>query len=266
MPLDRVASVTDLPPYPLSGKRALVTGGTQGIGAATARLLAMAGARVVISARTPPAVVDSELTFVAADLMTAAGATALAERTLDVLGGLDILVSNAGGQTFRPEGVLAFTDADWEADLAINLMAAVRLDRALVPAMTEAGAGAIVHVSSGAARMPRPASLPYTASKAALIAYSKGLAVEVGRHGVRVNCVLPGFVPSEDHRERLGARAEAAGMPVDQFLQQIVSGIPLGRAGTPEEAAQLIAYLVSPAAGFVSGAQILLDGGAFPAL
>jgi NAD(P)-dependent dehydrogenase (short-subunit alcohol dehydrogenase family) len=145
-------------------------------------------------------------------------------------------------------------------------MAAVRLDRALVPAMIDAGAGAIVHVSSGAARLPRPASLPYTAAKAALSAYSKGLAVEVGRHGVRVNCVLPGFIPSADHGKRLDARAAAAGMPTEQFLQQVISTIPLGRAGTPEEAAQLIVYLVSPAASFVSGAQILLDGAAFPAL
>jgi len=258
--------MTGFPRYPLSETRALVTGGTRGIGAATARLLAEAGARVVISARTPPADDGGELTFVAADLTTAAGATTLAERTLDLLGGLDILVSNAGAQTFRPEGVFAFDDADWEADLAINLMAAVRLDRLLVPAMIEAGGGAVVHVSSGAARLPRPASLPYTASKAALVAYSKGLAVEVGRHGVRVNCVLPGFIPSEDHNERLDERARAAGVTTKQLLKQAINGIPLGRPGTPQEAAALIAYLVSPAASFVSGAQILLDGAAFPAL
>jgi NAD(P)-dependent dehydrogenase (short-subunit alcohol dehydrogenase family) len=184
--------MTSPAPYPLPGRRALVTGGTRGIGAATARVLADAGARVVISARSEPETGDGRLTFVAADLTTAAGAADLATRTLEILGGLDILVSNAGGQTFRPAGVFAFDDADWEADLAINLMAAVRLDRLLVPAMIEARAGAVVHVSSGAARLPRPASLPYTASKAALSAYSKGLAVEVGRQGVRVNCVLPG--------------------------------------------------------------------------
>src|ERR1700677_3098173 len=159
--------MTSPAPYPLPGRRALVTGGTRGIGAATARVLADAGARVVISARSEPETGDGRLTFVAADLTTAAGAADLATRTLEILGGLDILVSNAGGQTFRPAGVFAFDDADWEADLAINLMAAVRLDRLLVPAMIEARAGAVVHVSSGAARLPRPASLPYTASKAA---------------------------------------------------------------------------------------------------
>lgn len=103
-------------------------------------------------------------------------------------------------------------------------------------------------------------------SKAALSAYSKGLAVEVGRYGVRVDCVLPGFIPNEDHAERLNDRAEAAGMPTEQFLQQIVNAIPLGRPGTPQEAAQLIAYLVSPAASYLSGAQILFDGAAFPTL
>ena len=258
--------MTSPAPYPLPGRRALVTGGTRGIGAATARVLADAGARVVISARSEPETGDGRLTFVAADLTTAAGAADLATRTLEILGGLDILVSNAGGQTFRPAGVFAFDDADWEADLAINLMAAVRLDRLLVPAMIEARAGAVVHVSSGAARLPRPASLPYTASKAALSAYSKGLAVEVGRQGVRVNCVLPGFIRGEDHAERLDDRAAAAGLPTEQFLKQVVNAIPLGHAGTPAEVAQLIAYLVSPAASFVSGAQILIDGAAFPAL
>ena len=258
--------MTDIASFSLRGRRALVTGGTRGIGAATARVLSGAGARVVISARTAPRAADGGAAFVAADLTTAAGAAALAEQTLEILGGLDLLVSNAGGQTFRPEGVFAFDDADWEADLAINLMAAVRLDRLLVPSIIEAGGGAVVHVSSGAARLPRPASLPYTASKAALSAYSKGLAVEVGRHGVRVNCVLPGFVRGEDHDERLGERAKAAGIPAGQFVQQITSAIPLGRAGTPDEAAQLIAYLLSPAAGYVSGAQILVDGAAFPTL
>lgn len=197
----------DLRPYPLPGHRALVTGGTRGIGAATARVLADAGAHVVISARTTSRSEDSRLTFVPADLTTAAGAAALAGQALEILGGIDILVSNAGAQTFRPEGVLAFDDADWEADLAINLMAAVRLDRALAPATIEAGSGAIVHISSGTARLPRPTSLPYTAAKAALSAYSKGLAIEIGRHGVRVNCVLPGFIPDDDnHAERLGVR------------------------------------------------------------
>ena len=252
------------PDLSLTGRRALVTGGTRGIGAATARLLADAGADVIVAARTTPEPLAPGTRFVAADVATADGVTTLAERALERLGGLDILVSNAGSQTRRPEGILAFDDADWERDLSINLMAAVRLDRALLPAMIDGGGGAIVHVGSGAARLPRPASLPYSASKAALSAYSKGLAIEAGTHGVRVNTVLPGLIRTDV----LDAVAAEAGEAPDALLAQMVATmrIPLGRAGTPEEAARLIAFLVSPAAGYVSGAQLVVDGGFFPTL
>ncbi len=260
--------ITSQPDLSLSGRRALVTGGTRGIGAKTARLLTDAGADVVVAARTPPESPQSGTRFVSADLATAGGATALAQRTLELLGGIDILVSNAGGQTHRPDGILAFDDADWERDLSINLMAAVRLDRALVPAMIEAGGGAIVHVGSNAARLPRPASLPYTASKAALSAYSKGLAIEAGAHRIRVNTVLPGLIHTDALAGRVASVAAESGVDGETVLAEMVQrlGIPLGRPGTPEEAARLIAFLVSPAAGYVSGAQIPVDGAVFPTL
>src|SRR5450755_1663629 len=164
----------------LSGARVLVTGGTRGIGAATVRRLAAAGAKVVAAARTLPTQTvaapgvadwtdDGSCRFVAADVATAGGVAALAAQTLDLLGGIDILVSNAGSQTHRADGVLGFSDEDWQRDLDINLLSAVRLDRALLPTMIAQGSGgAIIHVGSNAARMPRPASLPYTAAKAAL--------------------------------------------------------------------------------------------------
>ena len=181
----------------LSGARVIVTGGTRGIGAAAARRLASAGAQVVVAARTAPAATETgPCRFVAADVASADGVAALARQALGLLGGVDIVVSNAGGQTHRPGGVLTFSDEDWQHDLDLNLLSAVRLDRALVPAMIAQGrGGSIVHVGSNAARLPRPASLPYTAAKAALTAYSKGLANEVGRHGIRVNVVLPGLIP-----------------------------------------------------------------------
>ena len=167
----------------LRGARVLVTGGTRGIGAATVRRRPRAGAEVVAAARTAPNSVGpgpagtGPVRLVAADVATADGVAALAEQALDLLGGIDILVSNAGGQTHRPGGVLHFSDEDWQRDLDTNLLSAVRLDRVLLPAMIAQGSGgSIVHVGSNAARMPRPASLPYTAAKAALTAYSKGLA------------------------------------------------------------------------------------------
>lgn len=243
----------------LSGQRALVTGGTRGIGAATARVLADAGAQVLVSARTAP--VDSPFPVIAADLSDPNGVQALADSALAQFGGIDVLVSNVGGQIRRP-GALQFSDQDWQKELDLNLLAAVRLDRALVPAMLAQGTGAIVHVSSGAARIARPTSLPYSAAKAALNAYSKGLANELGGHGIRVNIVSPGFVTTS----RITELAAEQNTRPDTLAAQIAANlqIPLARAGTPEEAAQLILFLVSPMASYLTGAQFAVDGGAFP--
>ena len=267
----------------LRGARVLVTGGTRGIGAATVRRLAGAGAEVVAAARTAPDPVPAgpvstgqvgagpagagPVRFVAADVATADGVAALAEQALDLLGGLDILVSNAGGQTHRPGGVLHFSDEDWQRDLETNLLSAVRLDRVLLPAMIAQGSGgSIVHVGSNAARMPRPASLPYTAAKAALTAYSKGLAREAGPHGIRVNVVLPGLIRTEALDTRMASLAAQAGATPDSVLESTVAalGIPLERAGTADDVAQLIAFLGSPAAAYLTGSQFTVDGGALP--
>ena len=212
-------------------------------------------------------VLTGPVRFVAADVATADGVAALAEQALDLLGGIDILVSNAGGQTHRPGGVLHFSDEDWQRDLDTNLLSAVRLDRVLLPAMIAQGSGgSIVHVGSNAARMPRPASLPYTAAKAALTAYSKGLAREAGPHGIRVNVVLPGLIHTEALDTRMASLAGQAGSTPDSVLESTVAalGIPLERAGTADDVAQLIAFLVSPAAAYLTGSQFTVDGGALP--
>ncbi len=243
----------------LSGQRALVTGGTRGIGAATASALADAGAQVVVSARAAPA--NSPFPVITADMSDPDDVQALATGALERLGGIDVLVSNVGGQIRRP-GALQFSDEDWQQEIDINLLAAVRLDRALVPAMLAQSQGAIVHVSSGAARIARPTSLPYSAAKAALNAYSKGLASEVGPCGVRVNVVSPGLISTS----RIAELAAEQNTDNDTLTTQIAASlqIPLARAGTAEEAAQLILFLVSPAASYLTGTQFTIDGGAFP--
>jgi NAD(P)-dependent dehydrogenase (short-subunit alcohol dehydrogenase family) len=160
--------------------------------------------------------------------------------------------------------VLQFSDEDWQQELNLNLLSAVRLDRALVPAMIAQRSGAIVHISSGAARLARPTSLPYSASKAALNAYSKGLANELGAHGIRVNVVSPGLISTS----RIAELASEQGTDSESLTSQIAESlaIPLGRAGTAEEAAQLILFLVSPGASYLTGSQFMIDGGTFPAV
>jgi NAD(P)-dependent dehydrogenase (short-subunit alcohol dehydrogenase family) len=187
----------------------------------------------------------------------------LAQEVLARLGGIDVVISNVGGQ-IRRSGVLQFSDEDWQQELNLNLLSAVRLDRALVPAMIAQRSGAIVHISSGAARLARPTSLPYSASKAALNAYSKGLANELGAHGIRVNVVSPGLISTS----RIAELASEQGTDSESLTSQIAESlaIPLGRAGTAEEAAQLILFLVSPAASYLTGSQFMIDGGTFPAV
>lgn len=252
-------------PADFVGKKVLVTGGTKGIGAAVAQRFAEAGADVVVAARTP---VDDPPAgrFVRADLATPEGAKALAEQTLELLGGVDVLVDNVGSHSYVPEGALALTDEDWLRDLNSNLLSAVRLDRALLPSMVEQGSGVVVHVTSGEARLPQSASLAYGAAKAAANAYSKGLSKEVARHGVRVNAVEPGFIETPASRAQIEEMARGAGGDPDAALQQLVDafGIPLGRAGQPEDVAEFVAFLASERARYVTGGRYAVDGGAVP--
>jgi len=249
----------------LTGRRALVSGGTRGIGAAIARHLSQAGARVVVSGRSPGEAGDAAH-FIAADISTPDGPPQLAARALEYLGGIDILVDNAASQTLVPNGVLAMTDADWLADLNSSLLSAVRLDRAVLPGMIAAGGGAIVHIGSNAARLPRPAALAYAAAKAALATYSKGLASQVGPDNVRVNLVSPGLIETSALAARVQMLADEAGTDVATARERFVAtfNIPLGRPGTPDDVAALVTFLVSPSARYLTGTNHVVDGGLLP--
>lgn len=248
----------------LAGLRVLVTGGSRGLGEATARRFTAAGATVLTASRTAPPE-DLPAAFIPADLRSEEGAAELVRRVLDSVGGVDVLVNNAGAAT-GPVPTLRRSDASWLADLEMNLLSAVRLDRALVPGMVERGSGVVVHVSSIASRLPQPGEASYAAAKAALNAYSRELATAVGGRGVRVVCVLPGFVVTEGAADHLRQMADSQGIGPDEVERRLVDHlkVPMGRPGEPEDVAEMIAFLASDRAKWLTGAQFRVDGGIVP--
>lgn len=252
----------------LQGRRALVTGGTKGVGAAAVQALLDAGVQVMTTARSVPASSISGVVYVAADLSTAQGATDAAQSVLQHWGGVDILVNVLGGSSAPGGGFAALDDAQWANELNLNLMPAVRLDRALLPAMLAQGSGVIVHVSSIQRLLPLPEStIAYAAAKAALSTYSKALSKEVTPQGVRVLRVSPGWIETEASvalAERLATQAGTDYEGGKRIIMQSLGGIPLGRPARPQEVADLITFLVSPRAGSISGSEHLIDGGTVP--
>jgi len=249
----------------LTGKVAIVTGGTQGIGRATALRLAAEGARVVIAARG-----RERLDAVAANIVAAGGqvvtaqadvsraedCTALVQQALGAFGRLDILVNNAGTSSRGDFEMLA--DEIWQQDFDLKLFAAMRLTRLAIPAMRRQGGGRIINITNIGAKQPSAGSMPTSVTRAAGLALTKALSKELAPDRILVNALCIGVVRSEQHERN----AEKLGIPLESLYAERAKAVPLGRVGEAEEVASAIAFLASDAASFITGASINLDGGA----
>ena len=252
----------------LNDRRALVTGGTKGVGAAVVSALREAEVTVIAAARSVPETLPEGVHFVAADLTTADGCDTVAKAVEDKLGGIDIIVNVLGGSSAPGGGFAALGDDEWAKALNQNLMPAVRIDRALLPLMLEQGSGVIIHVTSIQHELPLPESTTaYAAAKAALSTYSKSLSKEVAPKGVRVVRVSPGWVETEAAVRLAERLAKQAGTDYEggkEIIMKGLGGIPLGRPARPKEVADLITFLVSPRADAITGAEYVIDGGTVP--
>ena len=252
-----------------SGKRALVTGGTAGIGKAIVSRLLEGGAKVMTTGRhVQNDYQNPNYVFVRSDLSTADGCSIVVKEVMSRFSSVDILVNVVGASSAPSGGFSVLTDEEWQKELNINLMAAVRLDRGLLPSMLKQGSGVIVHVSSIQRKLPLyQATLAYAASKAALTNYSKGLSNEVGPKGIRVNSVAPGFIETSAAEALIERLSKQMGSDIEtarQALMKSLGGIPIGRPGRPEEVAELVAFLVSDRALSINGSEYVIDGGTIP--
>lgn len=240
--------------FDLTGRKALITGASGGIGAAVARALHGAGATVALSGtregplRDLAAELGERALVVPADLSDPAAVEQLAKDAQAALGGLDILINNAG--ITRDQLLMRMSDADWQAVLDVNLTAAMRLARAAMRPMMKARWGRIVNITSVVGATGNPGQTNYAAAKAGLVGFSKSLAAEVASRGITVNAVAPGFIATPMTDKLSDAQKSA-----------LTERIPAGRLGTPEDVAAAVLYLAAPGAGYVTGATLHVNGG-----
>ena len=258
----------------LSGKTAIVTGGSAGIGLATAKALYSEGVNVVIAARNQErlyqAVVDiqylpnteAKVIGVSADLTKAEDVEKVVSTTIEQFGKVDILINNAGSA--RAGSFLELSDEAFLDAWNLKLLGYIRLVRAVVPYLKNQGDGRIVNIIGGAGRTPRPNFLPGGTSNAALLNFTRGISKELALDNIRINAISPGLTDTERAKTLAVQNAQSLGITVDEYKAQAVKSIPLGRIAKPEEIASLALFLVSDLAASITGAEIQVDGGSTP--
>lgn len=253
----------------LTGRVALVTAASKGLGRATATRLAAEGARVMISsrgadqlARTAQEITDAtgaQVEHCPADVADGADLDRLLRETRERLGGIDVLVNNAGGP--KPGGFDALDDAAWQQAFELNLLSTVRLFRGVLPHMREQRWGRIVTVASSSIKQPIDNLTLSNTFRVGILGLAKSLALEMAGDGVLVNTVGPGRIATDRVASLDATRAEKTGQSVEEVRAQSEAGIPIGRYGTPEEFANVAAFLVSGVNTYVTGQNLLVDGG-----
>ncbi len=250
-------------PYPspipdeFDGRRVLVTGGSRGIGAAIAELFLDGGAKVVTSARTKTDDTPAGSTFIPGDIRTSDGSRKLVEEAIQELGGLDILINNAGAARVHASAT-TIPEEEWQDSLNINFLSAVWITNAAAEALKASENAGVVNILSTSAFTAEPIALHYATAKAALLAYTMGLAQEFAPLGIRVNAVTPGAVVTPGGTEVLQSIADAFGADLDA----LTATIPLGARGVSRDIAEIVTFLSSNRAQWITGANFMVTGGA----
>ena len=241
----------------LEGKVAIITGGSDGIGKAAALSMAKEGANVVIVARR------QEVLEQALDITTEGASQKMIKTALDNFGRVDIIVNNAGASMAKPfENV---SHEDWQSDFELKVWAAVRLMQDSIGEMRKVGGGRIINVTNLGGRTPGPASMPTSISRAAGIAITKGLSKDLAKENILVTTVCIGLVKSGQHQRRYDARIKKEpNLTLSTFYDELAlaRNVPIGRVAEPEEAGDVIAFLASERASYLTGIAVNLDGGA----
>ena len=255
----------------LKGKRALVIGASRGLGYAVANTLAAEGCRVAINSRDAKKLAVSakeiadahDLPVVAlpADIGDADVPADIITKTVDALGGLDLLVTNAGGPPAG--GFESFSEEDWAKGIDLSLMSHVRLIKAALPHLRKSDSASVLTITSYSVKQPIPNLVLSNSIRAATVGLTKTLALELGNEGIRFNSILPGWTKTERVTELMTARAQAQNTSVEEEIAKQMIQSPLGRMASPQEFANPAVFLLSPAASYITGVMLTVDGGVY---